>query len=440
MKKTQRVKELSSFRLAFGELIGRRKGNAVFAARRGSGGPLPRLPGYDLAASLVYHVMQGCGTLGAHVQELTGQAISESALSARRQGLPWAVFEELLRLALRPLAKPQAQGRAFYKGLRLVGIDGSSFSLSNTPQSLARLSKAASRRLRAAFIKLRVVVLMELGLHNPLAAAIGRDGESEMALARRLFDRLQPGWLALMDRLYGVGVVVAELWRLHTERGVEFLVRVRGNLKAVVREVLRDGSVIVEVRVKKQRLRLRQITGRVRRRNGVWVTVRLWTSLLDATKYPALELLGLYAQRWELEIGYKELKVELRGGELLNSHTVETAAQEVAALLLAQAVLVRVRQTAGTATEVLRISFAKTLHLVRGLWMIMQAGADLLKPRQAELLVKRLLKHLAEQVSGKRRARSCPRAVRQPVQSWPRLLKNTYETGAFQYDIIRSTI
>jgi len=434
------VKVLSSFLSAFGELIGRRKGNRVFARHRGPGGPLPRMSGYDLAASLAYHVMQGCGTLGAHVMELTGERLSESALSARRQGLPWAVFEELLSLALRPQAEPKEQAGAFYKGLRMVGIDGSSFSLSNTPQALARLSKAASRRMRAAFIKLRVVVLMELGLHNPLAAAIGRDGESELALARRIFDRLQPGWLALMDRLYGVGVVVQELLQLHVGRGVEFLVRVRGNLKAVVRECLRDGSVIVEVRAKKHRMRLRQITGRVRRRNGSWVSVRLWTSLLDATKYPALELLGLYAQRWEVEIGYKELKVELRGGAMLNSHTVETAAQEVAALLLAQAVLVRVRLAAGTATDVLRISFAKTLHMVRGLWLILQVGAELIQPRQAQQLVKRLLKHLAAQVSGKRRARSCPRAVRQPVQSWPRLLQNTYETGAFQYDIVRSTI
>lgn len=107
MKRTQEMAELSSFRSAFGQLMGRRQGNAVFAAHRGNGGPLPRLPGYDFAASLVYHVMQGCGTLGAHVKELTGQAISESALSARRQGLPWAVFEELLNLALRPLAKPK---------------------------------------------------------------------------------------------------------------------------------------------------------------------------------------------------------------------------------------------------------------------------------------------------------------------------------------------
>ncbi len=88
MKKTQRVAALSSFRSVFGELIGRRKGNGVFARHRGHGGPLPELAGYDLAASLVYHVMQGCGTLGAHVKELTGQQVSESALSARRQGLP----------------------------------------------------------------------------------------------------------------------------------------------------------------------------------------------------------------------------------------------------------------------------------------------------------------------------------------------------------------
>ena len=239
----------------------------------------------------------------------------------------------------------------------------------------------------------------------------------------------------------GSGKVVAELQRLKVERGVEYLLRVRRSPKATVHEVLSDGSALVEIRGPgKQRLRLRQLTGRVRRRNGTWVTVRLWTSLLDAKKYPALELLALYAQRWEVELGFKELKVDLRGGALLNGHTVETAAQEVAALLLAQAVLVRVRKTAATDTEVLRISFGKTLHLVRGLWLVLEAASDLLDNRQVERLVQRLLKHLAEQVTGKRRPRSCPRAVRQPLQAWPRLLQNSQETGPFQFEVTPQTV
>jgi hypothetical protein len=49
----------------------------------------------------------------------------------------------------------------------------------------------------------------------------------------------------------------------------------------------------------------------VRRPGGAWVTVRLWTSLLDASTYPAAELLALYARRWDIEVFTKELKVPI---------------------------------------------------------------------------------------------------------------------------------
>jgi hypothetical protein len=69
------------------------------------------------------------------------------------------------------LADPQKHPQSFYKGLRLVGLDGTQCSVSNTPRLLAAVPKAASRRLRAALGKLQIVTLIELGLHNPLKAA-----------------------------------------------------------------------------------------------------------------------------------------------------------------------------------------------------------------------------------------------------------------------------
>jgi IS4 transposase len=313
----------------------------------------------------------------------------------------------------------------------------------NTPQILDRLSKAATRRMRAAFAKVGLAVLMELGLHNPVAVAIGREGESEMSLAKRLLGSLQKGWLLLADRYYGVGVFVGELLRLKAQRGCEFLVRVKEKLKSKVIEALCDGSLLVELQVAKgHKALVREIRGRVRRRNGTWVNVRLWTSLLDAAKYPALELLALYAQRWEIEIGYRELKVELRGSALLSSHTVETAAQEIAALVLAQAVLVQVRVTAGVegGVDVLRISFVKVLQWVRTFWLWASVGEDLLTDRQLATCVRRMFAKLTRAVSRPRRARSCPRAVRQPIRAWPRLLKNTQETGPFHYELLPASV
>ena len=51
--------------------------------------------------------------------------------------------------------------------------------------------------------------------------------------------------------------------------------------------------------------------------------------------YAAAELLKLHAGRWEQELYCKELKVQIREGESLQSRTNETETREVAALLIA---------------------------------------------------------------------------------------------------------
>ena len=88
----------------------------------------------QLLWSLVYHVLMPSGSLPTHVEKLTGQEITGSALSQRRQRLPWQLFETILAVALRPRAEPNQHPHAFYRGLRLVALDGTSFALSNTPK------------------------------------------------------------------------------------------------------------------------------------------------------------------------------------------------------------------------------------------------------------------------------------------------------------------
>jgi hypothetical protein len=165
--------------------------------------------------------------------------------------------------------------------------------------------------------------------------------------------------------------------------------------------------------------------------------VRLWTSLLDWRQHPAKPLLALYGRRWEQELFYKELKVDLRSTPYLQSHTPLTAIQEIAALILAYAVLVDYRVQASRVGKVgvLRISFLKTLRVVQGLWQFLELSADLLGPEQVRLVVSRALRQIADRAMAKRRARSCPRALRQPVSSWPRLRKNTYRKGAVRYSV-----
>src|SRR5258708_28267611 len=137
----------------------------------------PKLRIGELLMSLVFHCLQDSGTLAGNLRILFRKRFAESTVSQRRQNLPWKVFTALMEAALAPKATPQKHGQAFYKGWRLVAIDGTQFSVSNTPQILGSLSKAASRRMKAAFAKVGVVLLGELGVHNPLPAPIDKKVE-----------------------------------------------------------------------------------------------------------------------------------------------------------------------------------------------------------------------------------------------------------------------
>jgi Transposase DDE domain len=413
-------------------------------------GPVPRggltLQLHELIKGLVFHFFKGSGNLAANVATLIKKTISDAALSQRRVPLPWQLFEEILAVALAPKADPQKHPESFYKGFRLIAMDGTKFSVGNTPQILSRLSKAAARRMKAAFAKLGACVLVELGLHNPIAAALGQHGESEIALAVELLSQLPEKSLLLLDRLYGVGAHLAQIVKACQSKSGHVLARARLGLKAKVLELYPDGSARVEIKLREKgkkngkvigHLEVREIRGRVKRGNQAWVEVRFWTDLMDWERCPAAELLKLYASRWEHELYYKELKIEMRQGELLNSHTVETAAQEVAALLIASSLIVeeRIRVAAMAETTVLRISFGKTLHWVRSLWCVLEAGEGVLSAKQVEKLTRKTLKQIAVHALPARRQRSCPRKVRQPVGSWPRLLENSYEHGESEYEI-----
>ncbi len=389
----------------------------------------------ELIGGLVFHVVAGAGTLARHVKDLTGKSVTDGALAQRRALLPLGIFEQLMSAALQPKADPGRHPDAFYRGLRLCGVDGSSFSISNTPRVKREMKKARSRRGRAAFPKVGAAVLVELGLRNPLAAALGADGQSEMVLAKQVLAAQPEQSLVLSDRYYGTPALLVGL-PASGER--HFLVRVKGNLRRRLLEVYPDGSALVEIGSGPAKRLVREILGRVQRGGrGTFTTVRLWTSLLDRRRYPAEALLALYGRRWEQEVFYRELKVDLRSSPRLQSHTPLTALQEIAALILAYAVLVDYRIEAAAVGEVgvLRISFLKTLQTVQGLWQFLEVSADLLGPAKVRVLVRRALRRLGEMAIPKRRPRSCPRALRQPVSSWPRLRKNTYRSGPVQYSV-----
>ena len=404
------------------------------------------MPLAKVLPGLVFHFMNAAGTLAEHFAQLFDDSLAESSLSERRTRLPWEVFTGLMRLGLRALALTASHPEAFWRGWRLVALDGTQFSLTNTPQIKTTTRKAKSRRGRAAFAKITTGVLLELGLHNPLAAAIGRGGQSEWVLALELLAQLPARALLLADRLHGCAAFVAVALGACEKVGSHFLIRARTQIKVQKLKRFKDGSRLVRVpvrqkgqpRVIEQWLMLREIRVQVQRPGQRAQELRLWTSLLDPRSAPARELIELYARRWEHELYYRELKRQLRKSEVLHSHTVETGAQEIAAVVLASAMLARERARAAAGeVPVLRVSFVKTLELMRPLWLTLALGGDLLSARQKQQLTERFLERAGRYVTEQRkRPRSCPRAVRQPVSGWPRLRRNQSWDGPVRFTLL----
>jgi hypothetical protein len=184
-------------------------------------------------------------------------------------------------------------------------------------------------------------------------------------------------------------------------------------------------------------LELREIRVQLHRQGFRPIELRLWTSLLDPVTAPAAELVELYAQRWEHELFCREIKHPLRQSGRLPSHTVTTAAQEIAALVLAAALLAQERDRAAAGqVPVLRVSFIKLLAWLRPLWLVLSVGEDLLSEAQKQQLTERFYAQARRCLTPKRRARWCPRKVRQPVRGWPRLLQNEYWEGPVTINVV----
>jgi len=408
-------------------------------------GRKPRVPLTELLPALTYHVMQGAGTLAEHSAALFADTLADSSWTDRRARLPWDIFADLLRRVLRPRAT-QRHRDAFWRGWRVVALDGTTFSLTNTPQMAGPIRKARTRRGLAAFAKMTTAVLLEVGLHNPLAAAIGRAGESEWVLGQRLLAQLPKRAVLLGDRLYGVAAFVVHARAACARVGSHFVLRASRSTHPRVRQRLPDGTRLIAVAVRSRQrpatitewLEVREIRVRVGRRGHRTHEVRLWTSLLDPQTAPALELVQLYTQRWEHELYFRELKRQVRKTDVLQSHTVVTAAQEIAAFVLVSAVLATERaRAAGGHVPVLQISFSKLLErCVKPMWFYLDVAHGVLTEPQIRTIMRRSYARARTYVVAPRRPRTCPRAVRQPIQAWPRMMKPTSTSGAIQYQLV----
>jgi hypothetical protein len=262
----------------------------------------------------------------------------KSGISQARTRLGWEPLRQLHDEVVRPIAAQTTRG-AWYRGWRLVSIDGSTLDVADDPANDEAFGRPGSSRGSSAFPQIRFVSLVENGTHVLFGTQMAGCRTSEIALAKSVLSSLQPGMLCLADRnFFGF-----ELWNDARRTGADQLWRVKAGSRLVRDEELPDGSYLSHIypSEKDRRHKTNGVTVRVidYSLDGVAdaePTYRLVTTILDHDKAPAQELAALYHERWEIESALDELKTHLRGANIvLRSKTPDLVRQEFYGLMMA---------------------------------------------------------------------------------------------------------
>jgi len=303
-----------------------------------------------------------------------------------------------------------------WRGLLVLALDGTTFKVPDSPENRRRFGLPGTSRGRAAFPQMRAVFLVSANLHFVLDALFAPYRRAEFRLAMRMLPVIPPASLVIMDRYYNGWELLLGL----RDRDSHFLVRMRKNMRGRMIATLGPGDRMVEVVIPRmlrrshpdlpKRIVVRELTAQIR---GRWF--RYWTSLQDASTYPAKELVGLYAQRWEEELALDEIKTHQGGATTVNRPiifrctTTRRVLQEAYGVVLAynlvRALMVQGAMSAGISP--LRISFVGSLERIRSAALLMAAAPTAALPR----IFDDLIRSIGQCVLSERRQRKNPREV-----------------------------
>lgn len=348
--------------------------------------------------------------------------VTSSAVVQARDRLGPNPLEALFELTSKAWATHSADEHR-WRGLAIYGIDGSSLRVADTPENDAAFGRPGTGRDPAAYPQVRVVALMVLRSHLLAGLAIGAWSESELNLTEKLWERIPSRSLTLLDRGF---LSYADLHRISTGAAERYwLIPAKKNLKWKVLQKLGPNDQLVEVIPTRQSRRKHPglpdtITLRaVRYQRRGFLPRILFTSLLDPKLYPAAEITQLYHERWELELGFDEIKTHtLERQETLRSRAPQRVRQEIWGLAigynLVRLEMQRVAERAHMSD--LRISFRHTLMLVRNFWVTAWIASPGVLSRRLEALHE----ELALLILPPRRPRTYPRAVKIKMSAYPR--------------------
>ena len=352
-----------------------------------------------------------------------GIRVAPSSIMQARERLG----DEPLRWLFERIAAAWAHASArthAWRGLAIYGADGTTARVPDSTENRDYFGGQTTRwNSTSGYPLVRMVTLMALRSHILAGAKFGPYATAEGPLAEELWSLVPDHALTLVDRGFLSARTLIGLERGGIQR--HWLTRARSDLACKHIERFAAGDELIELNVSSEARRKdpslpaawRMRAIRYQRRG--FAPQLLLTSLLDPERYPAEEIVAIYHERWEIELGYNEVKrVMLRREETVRSKSPRRVAQELWGLAIAYNLVryeaERVAEQAGVPP--IRISFVATLNLIES--ALRSWGTDNLGRAPKRLM--NLREDLGHYVLPPRRDRSYRREVKIKMSNYPR--------------------
>lgn len=354
-----------------------------------------------------------------------GRTIARSSIAQARKKLGSEPLRWLFERCSEEWAHQSAHSHQ-WRGMSIYAIDGTTFRV---PDSVENRKEFGGHRTRngthSAYPMVRMASLMVVSSHVLVGASFGAyEGTQELQYARPLLEKIPENSLTILDRgFFGAPFLKA----IEDGQNRNWLVRGRSNMSVRVVKTLGPRDELVEFKTSHHALKQDSslpetfIARRIQYKKRGFDRVFLLTSLLEVGEFPRDELIELYHQRWEIELGYKEIKSELlEREEAIRSKTPDGVCQELWGLLLVyNLVRVEMERTAREMkVEPTRISFVESLRLIRDEWMWLSVtqspGAIPKKLSELRANIKRYV------LPPRRTKRRYPRAVKIKMSNYKR--------------------
>lgn len=263
--------------------------------------------------------------------------VAPSALVQGRQRLGFAAVQKTFQL----LANKAFSTQAFehWCGLNLLAVDGVSFRTQDNEENRAEFGSDSNQFGEMSYPQIRMCSLMEVSSHLLLDSSFDARHVGEMTLAQRLLPSVPDDSLTLFDRgYYSLGLL--HEWQ---NQGVNthWMLPARKDLQYQVQSQISEHDHIVTLSTSPQARKKfealpEKLTARLTTYKVDGKRYRVLSSLVDPIRFPYDELTEVYTQRWEIELGFREMKQSLHQSKhVLRSKKPDSVRQELWGLLLA---------------------------------------------------------------------------------------------------------